>query len=259
MLTTDFVTGSPSWLDLGSPDVDAAVRFYGAVFGWTFESAGPEAGGYGFFRKEDKTLAGIGPLTEEGASSAWTVYFQTPDAEATAKLVEQAGGTVRVPASDVFDSGRMAAFTDPGGAEFAVWQPSAVKGFELASEPNALCWVELQSGDATAALAFYRSIFGWRAQEMEMPGMKYTVLSTADGDQQDASFGGITPQPTRDAGSVWAAYLAAEDSDATVAKVLENGGSILMPATDVPEIGRIAWFADPFGAWFAILQPLAPQ
>ncbi len=96
MLTTDYAPGAPNWLDLGCPDTAAATTFYRAVFGWDFQSAGPKAGGYGFWQKDGKTVAALGPLTEEGASSAWTVYFHTPDADATAKAVEQGGGTVRV-------------------------------------------------------------------------------------------------------------------------------------------------------------------
>jgi uncharacterized protein len=45
VLSTDYVPGAPDWVDLGTPDVDAAVAFYGAVLGWHFQSAGPEAGG----------------------------------------------------------------------------------------------------------------------------------------------------------------------------------------------------------------------
>ncbi|MCX4515612.1 hypothetical protein OHA27_35980 [Streptomyces sp. NBC_01619] len=45
MLGTDFSTGSPIWIDLGSPDRDAAAALYGAVFGWQYVSAGPDAGG----------------------------------------------------------------------------------------------------------------------------------------------------------------------------------------------------------------------
>ncbi|MEU7241323.1 VOC family protein [Streptomyces sparsogenes] len=52
--------------------------------------------------------------------AAWTPYFHTPDADATAALVTEAGGTVRAAPFDVFDEGRMAQFTDPGGARFAV-------------------------------------------------------------------------------------------------------------------------------------------
>lgn len=41
MLTTNYVPGTPNWLDLGAPDIDAAVSFYSAVFGWTFQSSKP--------------------------------------------------------------------------------------------------------------------------------------------------------------------------------------------------------------------------
>ncbi|MFJ6698225.1 VOC family protein [Streptomyces sp. NPDC091272] len=253
MLTTDTVTGSPNWLDLGSPDISGAADFYGAVFGWDFRSAGPDGGGYGFFEKGGRTVAGLGSLTE-GASSAWTVYFRTPDADATAKAVEQAGATVRAEAFDVMDAGRMACFTDPTGAEFAVWQPGRHQGLGVASEDHTLLWAELHTSDPAAALTFYRGLFGWRGQEMPMPGATYTVLSTADGDQQDASFGGIAPaqegEETR-----WVAYFGVPDADAVAAKVQEQGGAVLLPATDIPEVGRTALLADPFGASFAVLRP----
>ncbi|MFD3517657.1 VOC family protein [Streptomyces sp. NPDC058657] len=254
MLSTDFVTGSPNWLDLGSPDTAASARFYGAVFGWDFQSAGPDAGGYGFFQKGGRTLAALGPLTEEGASPAWTVYFRTPDADATAKAVEQGGGTVRVEAFDVMDAGRMACLTDPGGADFAVWQSAAVKGLEATSEGGALCWVELHVPDPSAALSFYRSLFGWRSQEMAVPEMAYTVLSTAEGELEDATFGGLAAaregmEPR------WMPYFDSPDVDATVSRAQENGGSVLVAASDVPDVGRIAWLADPFGAPFAVIAP----
>ena len=108
MLTTEYVPGAPNWVDLGTPDIDAAAAFYGALFGWEFQSAGPDAGGYGMFTLDGKTVAALGPLGEEGAASAWTLYFQTADADATAKAVEQAGGTVRFGPFDVFTEGRRA-------------------------------------------------------------------------------------------------------------------------------------------------------
>lgn len=255
MLGTDFSTGSPSWIDLGSPDTDAAAAFYTGVFGWDYVSAGPDAGGYGFFQQRGKTVAALGPLTEEGASSAWSVYFQTPDADATAKATEQGGGTVRVAPMDVMEAGRMAAMTDPSGAQFAVWQPGAVKGLERASEDDTLVWVELHVADPEAALGFYRELFGWRWQEMEAPGMTYRVISTAEGDLEDASFGGAAELQGEGMAPSWVPYFAVADADRTAEAVQGNGGSVLMPAADVPDVGRIAWFADPFGAPFAVLKP----
>ena len=255
MLTTDFVTGAPNWLDLGSPDIDAATAFYGAVFGWTFQSAGPEAGGYGFFQQDGRTVAAIGPLTEDGASSAWTVYFKAPDADATAKAVEQGGGQVRVEPFDVMEAGRMACLSDPSGADFAIWQPAAVQGLDLVNETGSLCWAELHTTDPAAAQTFYQALFGWRSKEVEMPGLTYTVVAPAEGaDQDKASFGGLVPTMGEDETSRWVPYFETEDVDALVALVQESGGSVLMPAADIPAVGRMAHLTDPFGAPFAVIK-----
>ncbi|MFD0418767.1 VOC family protein [Streptomyces sp. NPDC127108] len=258
MLSTDFVPGAPNWLDLGVPDTDAAVSFYSAVFGWQFQSAGPEGGGYGFFVQDDKTVAGLGPLTEEGASSAWTLYFHTADADATAKAVEQAGGRVRVPPGDVFSFGRMGQFSDPAGADFAVWQPGDTKGVDLVNTPNSLTWAELYTTDAAAAKDFYRAVFSWQLTDMEMgPDMTYTVLTPAGGTEEN-SHGGLMQlhQDNLDAGSgpEWHPYFEVADCDAVYAKALATGGTTLIPPMDAPGIGRMAMLTDPAGAPFAIIK-----
>ncbi|MEV4946422.1 VOC family protein [Streptomyces sp. NPDC053755] len=258
MLGTDFTTGSPVWLDLGSPDTAAAAAFYSGVFGWEFAPVGQDDVDYGFFQLDGKTVAALGALTQEGAGSAWMLYFQTPDADATAKATAQAGGRVRAEPFDIPDAGRMAQLTDPGGAEFAVRQPPGRMGLEKTSENNTLCWAELHVGDPAAAVDFYGGLFGWRSQDMDAPGMTYRVLSTAEGDQQDASFGGIAALGDGGDSARWIPYFAVADADETAARAQSAGGSVLMPAADVPDVGRIAWLADPFGAAFAVLKP-APQ
>lgn len=260
MLGTDFRTGSPNWLDLGSPDTDAAAAFYGAVFGWNFVSAGPEAGGYGFFQVNGKTVAALGPLTEEGATSAWMTHFQSADIRATAEAVKAGGGTVRMEPMDVMGEGWLAQFTDPQGAQFASWQPGKTAGLGLASAENTLVWVELHVPDPVAAISFYYGLFGWRHEEMEAPGMTYRVLSLAEGDKQGTSFGGIAPQGEGAGGGSamiprWVPYFNVADVDATVSTIEGNGGAVMMPAADVPGVGRIAWASDPAGAVFALLKP----
>ncbi|MFJ3582158.1 VOC family protein [Streptomyces sp. NPDC090127] len=258
MLGTDFTKGSPNWVDLGSPDTEGAAAFYTAVFGWEFASAGPDAGGYGFFQQDGQTVAALGTLTEEGASSAWTLYFQSPDADATVEAAQSAGGTVRAEPMDVMDAGRMAQLTDPAGARFAVWQPGTTKGLQRTSENHTLCWAELHVPDPQAALGFYGKLFGWRSQEMEAPGMTYRVISTAEGDLQDTTFGGVAELQEGADHARWIPYFAVGDADEIVARVQGNGGSVVMPAADIPDVGRIAWLADPYGAPFAVLKP-APQ
>ena len=257
MLTTTYLPGAPNWLDLGSPDVEATTAFYGSVFGWQFQSAGPDAGGYGFFQLDGRTVAAVGPLTEEGASPAWTVYFHTPDADALAKAVEQAGGTVRVGPDDVFTAGRMAGFTDPTGADFAVWQPGENAGLEAVTEPNTLTWVELYTTDAAAAKAFYDSVFSWRSEDMPMgEGMNYTVVSPpASG--EDGPHGGIMQLGPENlaAGSTseWHPYFEVTDCDATFAAATQHGATVLFAPMDAPDIGRMAMLLDPSGAPFAVI------
>lgn len=194
MLTTQYVDGAPNWIDLAAADPGAAVSFCTGLFDWVAQPLGPEAGGYGFFRLGGRTVAAYGPLSEEGMRSSWTLYFRTADADATAKAVEQGGGRVRFAPFDVFANGRMAGFTEPGGAEFAVWQPRDTEGLEVVAEPGGLGWAELYAPDAAAAGAFCNGVFGWQAQDMLLGTTRYTVLSTSDGGRE-ASLGGVAPTP----------------------------------------------------------------
>lgn len=255
MLKTDPRPGGPNWLDLGVTDIPAAAAFYRAVLGWEFVSYGPEAGGYGGFTSGGRTVAALGPLMDPGATSSWTIYFQTPDAEATAKAVEQAGGTVRVPPGDVFEHGRMAAFTDPAGGEFAVWQPRANHGIEAANEPGALSWVELYSTDADRAVAFYREVFDWGITDAPMMP-EYHMPHPAGGTPDDM-FGGIMQLPeehqARGNRSEWHPYIEVDDVDAAYAAAESHGASGIIAPMDAEGIGRMAMFVDPFGATLALI------
>jgi uncharacterized protein len=261
MLTTDYVPGAPSWIDLGSRDTTAAAAFYKALFGWEFQSAGPESGGYGMFQMDGRTVAALGPLQDESAKSAWTVYFETADADATTKMVEQAGGTVRFPPMDVFDQGRLAGYTDPTGAQFAVWQPAKNKGLDRVGD-GALCWTELYTPDAAKAKAFYEKIFGWDTEGMPLPdnGGTYHVVSRSGGGQE-GSHGGImqlAPNLLPDGTAYWQPYFAVADCDAVVGRGTERGATVLMPPTDMQGVGRIALLRDPERAFFAVLSPEPP-
>jgi len=258
MLTTNYVPGAPIWADLGAPDVDAAAAFYRAVFGWEFQSGGPDAGGYGMFTLDGETVAAAGPLME--AQPAWTIYFDAPDADATADAVKRAGGVVRAGPTDVFTAGRMAQFTDPAGAMFAVWQPGEVKGLDAISVPGTLSWTELYTPDPAAATSFYAAVFGWATQDMPMGDFTYTVISPAGGGE-DGSQGGIMPISPEMAGAGltprWLPYFEVADCDAVVAAAAEQGGSVTVPATDIPGVGRFATLADPAGAAFAVITSVA--
>jgi predicted enzyme related to lactoylglutathione lyase len=249
MLTTSYVDGAPNWIDLGTPDTDAAAAFYGPLLGWSLQSAGPDSGGYGFFHLGGKTVAAVGPL-QENASSAWTLYFHTRDADATAKAVEEAGGTVRVAPFDVFTHGRMAQCSDPAGAEFALWQPGDTKGLDVVTEPGSLAWTELYVPSPDALRPFYEQVLDWKIEKMPFGDMTYIVVSTAEG--ENSGLGGVMPLQEGDTPH-WLPYFEVPDCDETVARVQELGGRVLAPAMGAEGVGRFAELADPAGARFAVI------
>ncbi|MEV0238775.1 VOC family protein [Streptomyces sp. NPDC050674] len=255
MLTTRYVTGSPNWIDLGTPDIDGAASFYGELFGWRFQPGGPEVGGYGLFRLDGRTAAGGMRTTPEQGPPSWTVYFQTPDADTTARAAEQARGSVTVQPTDVQDLGRMAILADRAGVSFGLWQPGGNKGLEVVQEPGSLCWVELYTADVPASAAFYHSVLGLETYGADFAGGTYTTFHPA-GESEDAMFGGVVPlagAPGEEE-AYWLPYFEVTDPDATVARARELGGTVRLPATDVPSVGRLARLGDPYGARFAVIR-----
>ncbi|WP_121751089.1 VOC family protein [Streptomyces sp. E2N166] len=260
MLTTRFVTGAPNWIDVGASDIDGAASFYGGLFGWRFRSAGPEAGGFGFFELDGRIVAGGTQTTPEQGPPSWTVCFQTPDAEAAAKTSEQARGGVLMRPRDVLDQGTMAILADRAGVPFGVWQPGRLGGLTVAGETGALCWVELYTADIAAAAAYYRAVLGLETSAVSFPGSTYTCVNPA-GEGDESMFGGVVPladDPLETDGH-WLPYFAVDDTDAAVARTLEFGGTVRMPATDIEGVGRLARLADPYGARFAVLRPVPPE
>jgi predicted enzyme related to lactoylglutathione lyase len=264
MLTTHATDGSPVWIDLSTPDLDGAARFYRGVLGWDLAPGGADVGGYSTFRLGGGTVAGVMPAPEEQVRPGWGVYFRTSDADAAVSAVEEAGGTVVFKPMDVMDRGRMAVLTDAAGAQFSVWQPGTVTGLDVAGVPGGLCWTELYTPDETEALDFYRSVFGWESAAMPMPGGdgSYTMVGPAD-EGAESLFGGLVPTPTdaAEAGSAphWLLYFGVDDCDATVSAARERGAGVRVPPTDIEGVGRFAELADPYEAEFAVIRGEAPR
>ncbi len=251
---TEYAPGTPCWVDVTSPDLDATIAFYSALFGWQADrDPRPEAGGYTMFSLEGKSVAAASPPPpgQEGVPPHWTTYIASDDVDATAKRVREAGGTVLAEPFDVFDAGRMTVAQDPTGAVFGVWQAGAHHGAQLANEHGTLNWNECQTKDAAAAETFYRAVFDYGIDEMPMgEGEPYRVLKVGG-----KGIGGLMQLGQRmgDIPPNWATVFSVDDADAAVANAGELGADVLMPPTDIPEIGRYAVLRDPVGAVFAVI------
>ncbi|MEV6454672.1 VOC family protein [Streptomyces anulatus] len=260
MISPTFLDGAPDWVDLGTPDLDAATAFYRELFGWNLVPGGPEVGGYGMLTLDGRYVGGVMTVSEEESPSAWSVSFQSPDIAATAAAVERAGGSPAFEPMDVLDLGSMGGFTDPAGAYFAAWQPKKHPGFGVVQEPGSFLWAELYTSDVPAAAAFFNNVFGWGTDQLKVEGTDYTYTTVHPaGAGPEASFGGLVRMgdvPSEAArGPHWLPYFAVADVDATVATAKRLGGTETLAAMDVPGVGKMANVADPFGAVFAVMRP----
>ena len=164
MLGTDFSTGSPNWLDLGSPDTDAAAAFYGRGLRLASSSPpGPRRAVTASSSIGGRTVAALGPLTEEGAKSAWMVHFQSPP-------------TSRPPSGPSATAAGRCGWSPWTSWARACWRSSPTRRARssrsgspaktarpgLTSAENTLLWAELHAPDPDAAIAFYPGLFGWR-------------------------------------------------------------------------------------------------
>lgn len=243
--------GAPIWIDLTSSDLDRAVDFYGTVFGWTFESAGPDHGGYLTATKSGRPVAGLmANNPESGPPDGWTTYFHSADINATVATLASAGGATYLGPMEVPTKGFMSIATDPSGAPFGLWQPLEHRGFELIGEAGAPTWHQLTTRDYRAAVDFYRQVFGWQTEQLfDNDEFRYTTAWFED--KQSPALGvwdGAEALPDG-VPSHWTVYFGAEDVDTTLQVITDNGGIVAQAAEDTP-YGRLAAAADPTGAMF---------
>ena len=249
---TKLAAGTPCWVDLNSDDLEASLSFYSALFGWETEAApGPpeQTGNYTFFKLDGKMVGAAMKKMDPNTPTVWTTYIKTENADQTADKVKQAGGNVMFEPMNVMEAGRMAVFTDSGGAVFSVWQPGRHAGGEIFNVPGALSWNELATRDTDGAKKFYSAVFGWEGEDHEMGPMTYTEWKL-----NGNSIGGMPRLDDLPAGMppFWAVYFAVADCDASVAKAEELGGKVMRPPMDIPA-GRFAFLRDPQGGVFAVI------
>jgi predicted enzyme related to lactoylglutathione lyase len=267
----------PCWLDSSQPDPDAAAVFYGGLFGWEFENRTPDGSPMRYLvgRLQGGDVAGIGSQPEGADGPAvWNTYVWVDSADETAAKVAEAGGSVLMDPFDISDAGRMAAFADPAGAAFCVWQAETGRGAQIVNEPGSWNFSGLNTPDPWGAKEFYGAVFGWETTdqpdsasffrlpaygdhlEERDPGLRERMKEVGAPDRfeetvawLDTAEGGAPAQ--------WAVTFAVDDADATAERATELGGEVLVPPLDAPWV-RMTVLRDPQGATFTASKFVPP-
>ncbi|HVK24564.1 MAG TPA: VOC family protein [Actinokineospora sp.] len=239
--------GTPTWIDLGIPDLDRAMAFYHALFAWEFDVGPAETGNYTNCLVDGLPVAALMPNPDPAATDFWwNVYLATDDVDSTVDRVRLAGGSVLVEPMDVMEQGRMAIAADPTGGQFGLWQGAKHVGARLVNEPNTLLRNDLVTSAPEVARPFYASVFDFTLDgNDDLPGVDFTFLRRPDGHE----IGGITGDP-KATKSAWGTLFEVDDCDAAVARAVAAGGQAATPTDMV--YGRFASVTDPFGATFEV-------
>jgi predicted enzyme related to lactoylglutathione lyase len=256
---TEYPAGAPCWVDALRPDPQAAATFWAELFGWELaERLGSDAGPrYYVGRMQGSEVAGVGSAPAADVTPHWKTYVRVDDVEATTAAAVQAGGRLVDDSLSSVEGDRRVLLADPVGAIFGVSEGLAA---QRVNEPGAWSMSMLNTGDASAATAFYGALFGWTTSTFDAGGVELTMWHLP------GYFGGepsqpvprdvvavMAPHPDADAPARWDVNFWVHDADATAARAEAVGGSVIAPPSDQPPF-REAVVADQDGAPIAVSQ-----
>lgn len=136
--------------------------------------------------------------------------------------------------------------------------PTPAQTEERSQAQGSFIWYELMSPDPEGSKVFYDAVVGWSFGEPAAEYNGYRMINTADG----GFAGGVLPlneeMQQHGARPGWLGYVSVRDVDEAVAEIGQAGGKTLMPANDIPNVGRIALVTDPLGAPFYVMKPTPP-
>ncbi|MDH2425131.1 VOC family protein [Sphaerisporangium sp. TRM90804] len=247
-----YLDGFPCWPELTTPEPASVTRFYGRLFGWTYEHLGPRVWNSTLCLLDGSPVAGMAPPPPglDVPKPSWTIFMATSEVEASLVRVQANSGEPLVLPTQM-PLGRMAVVHDREGAPFGLLQPSSRVRPPPKGTPGTLCWNELHVQNPGAADDFYQSLFGYECEQTG-DGVDYDYVlwkvrgETACGRlripyEQD----GFAPR--------WVNYFTVDTIGKSQAVIEREGGSVLINAYEMPH-GLVALAADPGGARFALCQ-----
>jgi predicted enzyme related to lactoylglutathione lyase len=247
--------GKVVWADLVTPDLDAARRFYGGVFGWTFADAANARGDYALAYVGGRPVAGVlqraTPAGEHG-HPVWLSFLAVRDVDATSRTALEHGARVVFASRTYPGRGRQAVLRDPAGAVFGILASSSGDPADVLAEPGEWIWCALQVRDPSADAGFYRAVIVYDVDDV--PGedsLKHAILSS-DGFAR-ASINSFPDQaPGRRAH--WLGFVRVRDVAGVASRAVALGGQVLLEPRPDRHGGNLAIIADPVGAPIGLME-----
>lgn len=250
-------TGRIVWHDLITSTPAESRKFYGELFGWTFEQLPGGVGvgrddTYQLIRHNGRIIGGMvdaNALNRDSDISQWITVMSVADIDAAVAEVAGGGGEVLTEPTDVGDRGTMAVVAGPDKALIALLQSRTGDPEERQPELNDWLWNELWTDDVDSATRFFNGVAGLTTDDRDVEGSDVVYRLLTAGDQPRAA---ILPHPFEGQLPVWVNYLRVADPAAIADRVEALGGRVLVPAQPRKIGGTVAFVAGPSGAGIAL-------
>jgi predicted enzyme related to lactoylglutathione lyase len=248
--------GKVIWADLVTPDLAAAKRFYGALFGWSFNDIHTGASDYSVALLDGRPVGGLyqhALRSGEQRQPAWLTFISVRDVAEAEHSILAHGGKLLAPPRLYAERGRQAVFADPQGAVFAVLQSSSGDPEDVLAAPGEWIWSSVLTRDPDQDAAFYQNVFGYEVFDMPgEDGAMHIVLSS-----EDVARASLNTLPAGGAAKRhphWLNFVRVTSATDTVARVESLGGRVLVQPFRDRHGGLVAVVADPAGAPFGLLE-----
>jgi uncharacterized protein len=247
--------GKVIWVDLVTPDVAAAKRFYGSLFGWSFNDIHTGDSDYSVALLDGRPVGGLYQRAlrpGQQRQPAWLTFISVPDVAAAGRSIVAHGGKMLSPPRLYTERGRQAVFADPQGAVFAVLQSSSGDPPDVLAAPGEWIWSSVMTRDPDKDAAFYQNVFGYEVFELPSDAAATHILLSTD-DYARATLNSL-PAGAAKRHPHWLNFVRVNSATDTAARVEVLGGRVLVkPFTD-RHGGQVAVVADPAGAPFGLLE-----
>jgi predicted enzyme related to lactoylglutathione lyase len=243
---TKVVPGTFVWHDLVTDNPAAAKKFYGEMFGWTFEPGKGIEPDYTIIRQGGVPVGGI-VAPKQPTSPQWLSYVVVPDVDRAVEAFKQAGGQVFRGPLNARNDLRVAAVADAQGAPIGLASRGPAEGVsDAVPAVNRWLWMDYVARDEAPALQFYTQLLGYQAQAETRETATYHRL--ANGHPQAGLFKTPWPRET----SIWLPYVRVADPDAAARHAQQLGGLIVQSPAPRVRNGSLAIVLDPGGAPIAL-------
>jgi uncharacterized protein len=251
--TMEHHPGKVIWADLVTPDLAAAERFYGGLFGWTFQDLRVGNSIYAVAILGGHPVAGLfqKPVPAgEHRQPAWLTFIAVRSVEQARTEALAQGAKSLAPPKVYAGRGAQAVFADPEGAVFAVLASSSGDSADYLAAPGEWIWSSLLTDDTSRSAAFYKAVFGYELFDLPSDDDAQHVILASD----DYARAGIHTLPPGHHHPHWINFVRVADASRSAAQAVALGGRILVEPHPDRHGGQVAVVADPAGAPVGLME-----